>query len=89
MVGRAGRQAVERLEVHGHALRDELFYGPYFCAEQNPRGYELTARVPDGPTVQLMQKVAAKHEMVMVVSVYEEQGDLVIMGWVVRKNDMA
>jgi N-carbamoylputrescine amidase len=50
----------------------ELFYGPYFCAEQNARWYELTEGVPDGPTVQLMQKVAAKHEMVMVVSVYEE-----------------
>ena len=29
----------------------ELFYGPYFCAEQNARWYELTERVPDGPTV--------------------------------------
>ena len=34
----------------------ELFYGPYFCAEQNARWYELTERVPDGPTTQLMQK---------------------------------
>jgi N-carbamoylputrescine amidase len=50
----------------------ELFYGPYFCAEQNARWYELTERVPDGPTVQLMQKIAAKHEMVIVVPVYEE-----------------
>ena len=32
----------------------ELFYGPYFCAEQNPRWYELTERVPDGPTTKLM-----------------------------------
>ena len=50
----------------------ELFYGPYFCAEQNARWYELTERVPDGPTVQLMRKVAAKHKMVIVVPVYEE-----------------
>ena len=34
----------------------ELFYGPYFCAEQNARWYELTERVPDGPTVRMMQK---------------------------------
>jgi len=27
----------------------ELFYGPYFCAEQDVRWYELTERVPDGP----------------------------------------
>ena len=40
----------------------ELFYGPYFCAEQNARWYELTERVPDGPTTKLMQKIAAKHQ---------------------------
>jgi beta-ureidopropionase len=51
----------------------ELFYGPYFCAEQNARWYELTERVPDGPTTRLMQKVAKKHRMVIVVPVYEEQ----------------
>jgi beta-ureidopropionase len=28
----------------------ELFYGPYFCAEQQPRWYELTERIPDGGT---------------------------------------
>src|ERR1700752_3865428 len=50
----------------------ELFYGPYFCAEQNARWYELTELVPDWPTVQLMSKVAAKHKMVIVVPVYEE-----------------
>src|SRR5690242_11101682 len=51
----------------------ELFYGPYFCAEQNIRWYEMTERVPDGPTIKLMQKIAAKHRMVIVVPVYEEQ----------------
>ena len=48
----------------------ELFYGPYFCAEQDARWYELTERVPEGPTTQLMQKVAAKHRMAIVVPVY-------------------
>src|SRR6202046_2063824 len=51
----------------------ELFYGPYFCAEQDIRWYELTEPVPEGPTTQLMQKIAAKHKMVIVVPVYEEQ----------------
>src|SRR5215469_6309098 len=51
----------------------ELFYGPYFCAEQHPRWYELTERVPDGPTTKLMQKLAAKHKMAIVVPVYEEE----------------
>ena len=31
----------------------ELFYGPYFCAEQQTKWYELTERVPDGPTTKL------------------------------------
>ena len=44
----------------------ELFYGPYFCAEQDARWYELTERVPEGPTTQLMQKIAAKYRMVIV-----------------------
>ena len=51
----------------------ELFYGPYFAAEQDPRWYEFTERVPDGPTIKLMQDVAKKHEMAIVVPVYEEE----------------
>src|SRR5687767_12337722 len=50
----------------------ELFYGPYFCAEQETKWYHLTERVPEGPTVQLMRKMAKKHSMVLVVPVYEE-----------------
>ena len=50
----------------------ELFYGPYFCAEQKAKWYEMTEQVPDGPTIKLMCELAKKHEMVMVVSVYEE-----------------
>ena len=50
----------------------ELFYGPYFCAEQEARWYELTERVPDGPTTKLMAELARQHEMVLIVPVYEE-----------------
>src|SRR5262249_51009533 len=50
----------------------ELFYGPYCCAEQETRWYEMTERVPDGPTVKLMTEVAKQHEMVLIVPVYEE-----------------
>ena len=49
----------------------ELFYGPYFCAEQNPRWYELTEPVPDGPTTKLMMELAKKHKIVLVVPMYE------------------
>jgi len=51
----------------------EIFYGPYFCAEQSTRWYELTERIPDGPTVKLMQKIAAKHQMVIIVPIYEQE----------------
>lgn len=43
-----------------------------FLCEQNARWYEITEGVPDGPTTRLMQKVAAKHRMAIVVPVYEE-----------------
>ena len=49
----------------------ELFYGPYFCAEQNAKWYELTESVPNGPTLARMQKLARKHKMVLVVPIYE------------------
>ena len=51
----------------------ELFYGPYFCAEQRTRWYELVEKVPEGPTIKLMQEQAKKHEMVIVVPIYEEE----------------
>jgi N-carbamoylputrescine amidase len=50
----------------------ELFYGPYFCAEQQARWYDLTERVPDGATTRLMVDLAKKHDLVLVVPVYEE-----------------
>ena len=51
----------------------ELFYGPYFAAEQDTRWYTFTERVPDGPIVRLMQDLARKHRMALVVPVYEEE----------------
>jgi N-carbamoylputrescine amidase len=54
------------------ACLQELFYGPYFCAEQQARWYELTERVPDGPTTKLMAELARQHQIVLVVPVYEE-----------------
>jgi len=66
LIDQAAKQKVKVLCLQ------ELFYGPYFCAEQETRWYHLTERVPDGPTVQLMQKQAKKHKMVVVVPIYEE-----------------
>jgi beta-ureidopropionase len=50
----------------------EVFTTPYFCAEQEPRWYEAVEKIPDGPTVRLMQEIAAKHGMVVIVPIYEE-----------------
>ena len=51
----------------------EIFYGPYFAAEQNTRWYKLAEQVPNGPTTKLMQTLARKYKMVMVVPIYEEE----------------
>jgi beta-ureidopropionase len=51
----------------------EVFTTPYFCAEQQTRWYEAVEKIPDGPTVKLMQEVAKQHGMVIVVPIYEEE----------------
>ena len=64
-------QAVERgAQV---VCLQELFYGPYFCAEQQTKWYALTERVPDGPTTQRFGDIARKHGIVLVLPVYEEE----------------
>jgi beta-ureidopropionase len=51
----------------------EIFTGPYFCAEQSTRWYDSTEKIPDGPTTKLMQEYAKKYSMVIVVPLYEEE----------------
>jgi N-carbamoylputrescine amidase len=51
----------------------EVFTTPYFCAEQNTHWYDSVEKIPDGPTVKLMQEVARKHGMVIIVPIYEEE----------------
>jgi N-carbamoylputrescine amidase len=51
----------------------EVFTTPYFCAEQQARWYEAVEKIPDGPTVKLMQDVAKQHGMVIIVPIYEEE----------------
>lgn len=51
----------------------ELFYGPYFCAEQETKWYALTERVPDGPTTRRFAQIAKKHGIALVLPVYEEE----------------
>src|ERR1700746_492187 len=48
----------------------EIFTGPYFCAEQSSRWYGMVEKIPDGPTVQLMREIARKHGMAIIVPIY-------------------
>jgi len=68
LIEQAGREGVQIL------CMQEIFTGPYFCAEQSARWYDAVEGIPDGPTTRLMQDVAKKHEMVIVVPLYEEDG---------------
>jgi N-carbamoylputrescine amidase len=67
LIEQAARQGVQIL------CMQEIFTGPYFCAEQSPRWYGMVEKIPDGPTVQLMQETAKKYGMVITVPIYEEE----------------
>jgi len=49
----------------------EIFYGPYFCAEQQTRWYDFTEPVPGGPTLRMLQDLARELHVALVVPVYE------------------
>jgi N-carbamoylputrescine amidase len=67
LVEAAGKQGAQVLCLQ------ELFYGPYFCAEQKTRWYELTEQIPDGPTTRMFQEIAKRLGMVIVLPIYEEE----------------
>src|SRR3954465_1881495 len=67
LIEEAGAQGVQIL------CMQEVFRTPYFYAEQKVRWYEAVERIPDGPTVKLMQEGARQHGMVIVVPIYEEE----------------
>ncbi len=67
LVEDAAKQGVQML------CFQEIFTTPYFCAEQQTRWYEAVEKVPDGPTIKLMQDVAKQHGMVLIVPIYEEE----------------
>jgi len=52
----------------------ELFYGPYFCAEQSMRWYSITEPVPGGPTIALLSETARRLGIVLIAPVYEVEG---------------
>src|ERR1700745_22722 len=66
LIEEAGRKGVQVLCLQ------EVFTQPYFCPSQDPKWYAAVERIPEGPTTKLMQELAAKHGMVIVVPIYEE-----------------
>jgi N-carbamoylputrescine amidase len=67
LIEEAARQSVQILCLQ------EVFTTPYFCAEQQARWYEAVEKIPEGPTIRLMQDVARKHSMALIVPIYEEE----------------
>src|SRR5271166_5390400 len=67
-VGMIRQAAAEGAQI---VCLQEIFYGPYFCAEQTIKWYDSTEAVPGGPTIRLMQDLARKHHIVLIVPVYE------------------
>ncbi len=49
----------------------EVFTTPYFCPSQDEKWYQAAEKIPEGPTIQLMQEYARKFSMVLVVPIYE------------------
>jgi N-carbamoylputrescine amidase len=74
----------DMIEKHERLLREaagqgaqvvcfqEIFYGPYFPADQDRRWYALTEHVPDGPTTVRFADLARELGVVLVLPVYEE-----------------
>jgi len=50
----------------------ELFYGPYFPAEEDEKWYNLAESIP-GPITEKMQKKAKDNKMVLIVPIYEKE----------------
>jgi N-carbamoylputrescine amidase len=67
MIAEAAKQGVQIL------CMQEVFTTPYFCAEQQVRWYDAVEKIPEGPTTRLMQETAKKHNMVIIVPIYEEE----------------
>jgi beta-ureidopropionase len=66
MIGEAAGQGAEIVCLQ------EIFFGPYFCAQQDPKWFE-TAEPDDGPTVRAMRELARAHELVLVVPFFEKE----------------
>src|SRR5947208_14267910 len=51
----------------------EIFNGPYFCAEQETHWYDVAEAIPDGPIVRMMRDEARKLHVALIVPIYERE----------------
>jgi beta-ureidopropionase len=51
----------------------EIFNGPYFCPSQDTKWYGMAEEIPNGPTTKKMMELAKKHQMVIIVPIYERE----------------
>ena len=68
LIEEAGEKGVQILCLQ------EIFFGPYFCAEQDVKWYETAETVP-GPTTNRLSEYAKKYKMVLILPVYEKAQD--------------
>jgi N-carbamoylputrescine amidase len=66
MIDQAAQKGVQILGLQ------EIFNGPYFCPSQDGKWYDAAEPIP-GPTTEVMQAVAKKHRMALVVPLYERE----------------
>ena len=66
LIEEAGQKGVQVL------CFQEVFTQPYFCPSQDSKWYAAAEQIPDGVTTQIMCEMARKHNMVIVVPIYEE-----------------
>ncbi len=53
----------------------EIFNTPYFCQVQDDEHFDTAEKMPDGPTMQRMIKLAKDTGMVLVVPMFEREDD--------------
>ena len=66
MIEEAGKKGVQILCLQ------EMFNGPYFCPSQDAVWCDIAETIP-GPTTEVMQGLAKKHKMAIVVPIYEKE----------------
>ena len=67
LIEEAGKKGVQILCLQ------EMFNGPYFCPSQDAKWCDIAEDIPGGPTIERLSQIAKKHQMAMVIPVYERE----------------